>query len=300
MDGWTRTLRAVTMAPAVVVSTVAWLMLDALLPAGVGGLVLLIAPALTAVLWLRKAGRVGRLLDQVGVLLAGAREPTAVELVVLRPVSTRMVELEVNPVQLLVSRSARPYPPVRSFGRDQVVVSPLLIEGVRRRQLSAQEAAALLTHNIGWLRAQPTRGAIAVAAWTLPWRASSAVALRFGTAARRVPLLGFAWRMRFVVGTVAVIQSAVEGRTTSAVLVAALLTVTYTAPAARRAHDARLQMAADRYVSDRGLGPTLLGAMDRVGASRPDVARTRRLRAGGSAVAMSGSLTAPVLRLVRS
>jgi hypothetical protein len=296
----TRMLRLVAVGPAVVMSTAAWLMLTALLPAGAGGLVLVVVPVVLAVLWFGRSGRVGRLVNQVGVLLAGAREPTAKELEVLRPVIARLVELEVDPTQLLVSRPARPFPTVRPFGRDQVVVSPVLIEVVRRRQFAVEHAAALITHDIGWLRAQPTRAAVAIAAWALPWRALSTMASGLGTAARRVPLVEFAWKLRLLVGTVAVIQSAAEGRMTSAVLVAALLAVTYTTPAARRAHDGRLQTAADRYVIDRGLGPTLLGALAQVGAPRPEVERIRRLQAVVHAEASSGSPTEPVVRLVPS
>lgn len=300
MDAWTRTLRAVAMVPAVVVSTAAWLIVGALLPAGLGGLVLLVAPVVLVVLWLGRSGRVGRLVDQLGTLLAGAREPTADEVGVLQPVLMRLVELEVDSMRLLVSRSARPYPPVRPFGRDQVVLSPVLAEAVFRRQLAVEDAVALIVHNIGWLRAQPTRGAVAIATWTLPWRAVSVVISRVGAAARWVPLVGFAWRLRLVVGSVAVVQSAVEGRTGSAVLVAVFLAVTYTTPAARRARGARLQVAADEYVNARGLGPTLLGATYRVGAPQPDIARTRRLQAGVGVAAKGGPQARPALRLVPS
>lgn len=282
MDAWTRTLRAVAIAPAVVVSTVLWLVVAALLPAGVGGLMLLLVPAVLALLWMPRSGRAGRLVDRAGTLLAGAREPTAAELAALQPVLVRLLELDVEPMRLLVSRSVRLYPPVRPFGRDQVVVSPVLVEAVLGRQHGVEDAVALIVHNIGWLRAQPTRGAVAIEALTLPWRAVVAVVARVGAAARAVPLVGFGWRLRFVAGTVAVVQSAVEGRIASAVLVALFLAATYTTPAARRAHGARLQAVADGYVTARGLGPALLGAMYRVGAPTPDMERAARLRSGGA------------------
>ncbi|GAB3996457.1 hypothetical protein [Nocardioides marmoraquaticus] len=64
-------------------------------------------------------------------------------------------------------------------------------------------------------------------------------------------------------------------------LVALFLTATYTTPAARRARGARLQVAADHYVTARGLGPALLRAMYLVGAPTPDMKRTARIRDGG-------------------
>lgn len=298
MDAWTRTLRAVAIAPAVVVSTVAWVIVAALLPAGVGGLLLLAAPVALAVLWLGTSGLMGHLVDQVSALLAGAREPTADELRVLRPVGSRLVELEVAPMRLLVSRSARPYPPVRPFGRDQVVVSTVLVEAVFRCQLPVEDAVALIVHNIGWLRAQPARGAVAIAAWTLPWRGVSMVISRVGAVARWVPMVRFAWRVRSMVGAVAVLQSAVEGRAMSAALVAVFLVATYTTPAARRARGARLQVAADRYVSARGLGLALLDATYRIGAPEPDMGRTSRLTEGAGAPTGDGPQERPTLRLV--
>lgn len=296
MDAWTRTLRVVAIAPAVVVSTVLWLVLGALLPAGVGGLLLLVAPVMLALLWLPLSGRAGRLVDRAGTVLVGAREPSAAELAALRPVLARLLELDVEPTRLLVSRSARPYPPVRPFGRDQVVISPVLAEALFRHQVDVEDAVALIVHNIGWLRAQPTRGAVAIAALTLPWRAVTASASRVGFGARWVPFVGFAWRLRFVVGTVAVVQSAVEGRAVSAMLVAVFLAATYTTPAARRARGARLQVVADHYVTACGLGPALLRAMYRVGAPTPDMERATRLRAvdaGGTpnAVGVDGAGT---------
>jgi len=200
IDAWTRILRAVSLAPGVVVSTVVWLMAAALLPSGLGNLLLLGGLSMLAVLWLARSGRPGQLVDRVSAALAGAREPTQAELGALAPVLSRLADLEVDQMRWLVSRSPRPYPPVRPFGRDQVVVSPMLVEAVFRRQVGVEEAAALIAHAIGWLRAQPTRGDVAIAAWTLPWRALSAVIGRVGAAARWVPLVGFAWRLRFVVG----------------------------------------------------------------------------------------------------
>ncbi len=278
MDAWTRTLRAVAIAPAMVVSTGMWLVVTALLPPGVGGLLMLLAPLVLVLLWLPRAGRPGRLVDRTGTVLAGAREPTAAELAALQPVLARMHEFDVEPMRLLVSRSSRPYPPMRPFGRDQVVISPVLAEAVFRGQLDVEDAVALIVHNIGWLRAQPTRGAVAIAALTLPWRAVAAVAARVGAAARWVPFVAFAWRLRSVVGTIAVVQSAVEGRMVSAVLVALFLAATYATPAARRARSALLQTVADHYVTARDLGPVLLRAMYRVGAPTPDMERTTRLR----------------------
>jgi len=278
MDAWTRTLRVVALAPGVVVSTVVWLLVAALLPAGLGSVLLLAGLSLVAVLWLARSGRPARLVDRVGAWSAGAREPTPAELAALVPVLSRLGELEVGQLRWMVARSPRPYPPVRPFGRDRVVVSPVLVEAVFRRQVGVEEAVALIVHTIGWLRAQPTRGDVAIAAWTLPWRALSGVIARIGAAARWMPLVGLAWRLRFVVGGVAVVQSAVEGRTASAVLVVVFIAASYATPAARRARGARLQVTADKYVTSRSMGPALLTALHLVGAPTPDLERTTRLQ----------------------
>ena len=303
MGLWMRTLRVVSLFPAVLASSVVWLIVAVLLPLGVAGLMLVIAPAGLAVLWLGRSGRGGRVVDRVADVLAGAREPSEVELAALAPALTRLVDLQVDQTRLLISRGARPYPPVRSFGRDQVVISPWLVEALSQRRLDVEDAVALIAHAVGWLRAQPTRGAVAVAALTLPWRTLTSLISRVGAAARWVPLVGFAWRMRFIVGAVAAWQSAVDGRIVAAVLVALFFTATYTTPGARRAHALRLQLAADRYVVSRGLGLALLRAMHRVGTPDPEPGRGARLRAhptGAIGADSSNELALPRLRLVPS
>ena len=280
MDAWTRALRAVALAPGLVVSSAVWLMVAALLPAGLGDLLLLSGLALLVLLWSGRSGRLGWLVDQVGAVLAGAREPTPAEQLTFAPVLSRLAELEVDRVQWQVSRSGRSYPASLPFGRDQVVVSPVFVEAVFRGQVDVDDAAALVAHSAGWLRAQPTRGDIAIAAWLLPWRALARVIARVAAAARWVPLIGLAWRLRFVVGAIAVVQSVAEGREFSSGVVAMFITATYVAPAARRARGVRLQAAADKYVATHELGAALLTALQRVGAPTPDLERVARLQPG--------------------
>jgi hypothetical protein len=297
MDAWTRMLRAVALTPGLVVSTAVWLMVAALLPAGLGGLLLLCGLVLLVLLWSGRSGRLGWLVDQVGAVLAGAREPTPAEQLAFAPVLSRLAELEVDQLLWQVGRSGRSYPAARPFGRDQVVVSPVLVEAVFHGQVGVNEAAALVAHARGWLRAQPTRGEIAIAAWMLPWRALSPVIARVGGTARWVPLVGFAWQLRFVVGAIAVVQSAAEGRALSAIVVAVSITTTYVTPTARRARGARLQAAADQYVATPGLGPALLSALQRIGAPTPDLERVSRLQLGRDVPVPVGPAR-PLLRLV--
>jgi len=283
MDTWTRVLKVAWLAPGVLVSTVVWLMLAALVPAG--SILLLCGVILVVML------RMGRLADPATRLLAGARRASAGEREVLEALAGRLAGLEVAAVQLRVGRSTRPHPAVRPVGRE-LVVSPALLEAVFHRQVELDEAAALVTHAVGRVVTQRTSADLALAAWTLPWQLVAGVVRRVGAAARWVPLVGLAWQLRAVVGVVAVVQSAAADRMASAVVVAVFITATYLTPVARRAWGARVQRVADQYVVAHGLGVALLGALQRIGASTPDLDRTTRLRHRPEPPAR------PVLRLV--
>lgn len=311
MDALTRTLQVVAIAPAAVASTVMWFAIAALLPTGSGALLLVTGPGVLAVLWWHRPAGAERtdsssdarggaildvLVDRLVALVSWARKPTAEETAVLRPVLWRLRELGVDRTGLLISRSSRASALVRPFGRDYVVVAPAVVEGVLRQRLAVDDVVALVAHSVGWLRSQHTRGGEAIAVWTLPWRVVRALASRVAAVAQWLPLVGFAWRIRVGVGVVAMVQSAVEGRTVLAVLIASLFTASYLTPIARRARDARLQRAADSYVAARGLGPAFLRAVVRVGGSEPDPRRIIRLQSGcNDAVELR---TRPARRLV--
>ena len=168
-----------------------------------------------------------------------------------------------------------------SAAQGTLVVSPWLVEAVGCGAISQAEAGALIVHAVGRHRAAGQRFEVAQTVWLLPWRAVTglvtAVAARFA----RFPMVGPAWKVRGVVGVVAVVQSVAEGRAISGVLGGLFVALTYLVPAARRAWDTRLARAGDILVIHNGLGPVLAGLMSRHGRPLPRE-RSQRLSASGS------------------
>jgi len=90
----------------------------------------------------------------------------------------------------------------------------------------------------------------------MPWQVLRAVCLAIGATIALIPLTAFAWNVRFVVSTVAVVQSVNEGRTASGVIVAVFIALTYLTPRWHRQLAIRSQDA-DRFVADQQLGDAL-------------------------------------------
>ncbi len=187
-------------------------------------------------------------------LLARARAATGGERAVLAPVLAAHGR-GMPAVVLYVRRAPRaPTPPAMVIGKSSLTVTPWLIEATYRGWITGEEASALVLHAVGRHRAGRHRLEFAVLAATTPWRAVSAVARGVGGPFAWFPLMRFAWSLRGIVGAVAVVQSAVEGRGVYGAIAGVFVALTYLVPAAARAREHRLVVEADRLVVARGLG----------------------------------------------
>jgi hypothetical protein len=124
-------------------------------------------------------------------------------------------------------------------------------------QLPADQTAGVIAAAVGRIRVGQTRFDIAVEFWTIPWQIVRAVALAVAKTVSWFPLTKFAWRIRFVVATVAAAQSVADGRIAAGVVVAVFIALTYLAPRWQRQWDVRSQDDSDRFVADHGLGDAL-------------------------------------------
>lgn len=248
----TRTLHALVRVPGLVVSTVLTWMVGALLPP-LGGLVLFVG-GLAVMLALCA----GRLEGPAVRLLCGARALSAAQTAALAPAVTLLcrqglgppaIELYVDDDVVGVSAGAA--------GRRGVVVSAGLAQATQLGHLPADQTAAVIAAAVGRIRLGQSKYDLAERFWTIPWQLVLAVAAVTARAVRWLPLTGFAWRIRFVVAAVAVVQSVAGGRPASAVVVAVLIALTYLGPRWRRQWDLRSQDDADRFVADHGLGEAL-------------------------------------------
>jgi len=248
----------VTHLVAVVASFLLILVFTAVLPFGLGYVVLLgmiVAVGLVA----------GGVLEGPAVRLATrASAPTDGELQVLSTVPDLWERPRVL-VRRSTARTASTAAPVVIVGRF-TVVSAALVEALYSSWLSTREVTALVLHARGRHQvAAPRRGEVAITVVETPWRLVVGVFRGVGRAFAWMPLGSLAWRLRGVVGVVCLVQSVAEGRTWPGVLGAVVIALTYLAPAAHRAIEARATAAGDAEVVAAGLGGVLVDVLGRSG-----------------------------------
>ena len=260
-------LKAVTHLVAVVASLLLVLVSTAVLPFGLGSIVLL---GMIVVVGLVTGGA----LEGPAVrLTARASAPTDGELQVL----SRIPDLA--GAHVLVCRStANTAAPVVIMG-PFTVVSAALVEALCRGWVSTRVVTALVVHARAHHQVIAIRRAeVAIALVETPWRIVVRIFHGVGGAFAGVPLGTTAWRLRGVVGVVCVVQSVAGGRTVPGVLGAGVIALTYLVPAAGRAIEARATAAGDAEVVAAGLGGSLVEVLGRSG-QRLSLERRQRLLA---------------------
>lgn len=253
-------LRAVTLAPALLVSFVLTVVVCALLPPAPGLVTFMAAGGVLVALAL------GQLQEPAIAALTRSQPATEAELRVMTPVLAELCGRGVDIGALFVRRIQGPSTPVAvAIGRRTVVVSPGLVEATCRGAVTGAEAAAALAHAVGRRQAIRPRLELAVLAATTPWRLMVATFRGVGRAFAWLPFVRLAWTLRGVVGVICVVQSVAEERAWAGLLGGAVIAVTYLVPAAGRRIEFRTEAEADQFVLSLGLGPVLAGLLRRYG-----------------------------------
>jgi STE24 endopeptidase len=166
-------------------------------------------------------------------------------------------------------------------GRRSVAVTAGLVNALARGTLSPAEGGALLTHEIGHLRARDTRYGLAVAWLTAPWRAVVAV---FGGLVRlivgKVPTARAAVLVLWpLVLAVTAVQAVQQHAWVPLAVLAAVGVVLAVQPLVDAALVRAGERAADDYAIGLGAGPELAAALSRMSpAPAPAPAEAGRLR----------------------
>jgi hypothetical protein len=247
-----RMSQALARSPSLVVSTVLTCMIGALLPP-LPGLTLFVG-GLTLTVVLCAGG-----LERPAVRLLGrARVLSEAETAALAPAIALLCQRGLGPPAVeIYARDGEVGINAGAAGRRSVVVSAGLLQAAQIGQLPANQAAAVIAAAVGRIRLGQTRFDIAVEFWTTPWQLVRAVCLVIAKTISLLPLSEFAWRIRFVVGAVAVAQSVADGRITGGLVVAVSIALTYLAPEWQRNWRMRSQDDSDRFVADHELGDAL-------------------------------------------
>ena len=220
-------LKAGVVIPDVLISSLLWLVIIAALPTAVGFAVTAVGIALGALL----AAGLGE--DAVVRVLYRARRATPAEAPRLR-VAWRIAthQLDADGVRLRIVNFG---PPVATAGRRHVLLNRDVVDAYCTNNLNAHQVAALIAQGIGRLGHGHTRFDLLWTVWTIPWDFIRGLAYAIGRRLAWIPLVQFAWRTRFVVGTIAVVLEAQAGRWPSPLVIAVFLALSYLMPYCRGA-----------------------------------------------------------------
>jgi hypothetical protein len=162
-------------------------------------------------------------------------------------------------------------------GDHDLVVSLRLLRWAMAGEVSQERVCAVVAHAKGLRRVWGSQ--LVAVSWLLgaPWRvvATAGDAMR----ARKVmaAVAALAWRMRWLVGVVAVVQQVWAGRWWVGLSVAVLLTLTWVVPRWEVALSQRLASIGDRQAVAEGFGAELAEALRAHRGSVADLARVAEL-----------------------
>jgi hypothetical protein len=255
------------------VSTVVTCMVGALLPAAPAWALFVGGPVLMGVLL------AGRGEGPAVRLLVGAREPQQHELAALRPALALVGQRGLLPpaVDLLVRRRS-PEVVTGAIGRRTVLISEGLAASCARGAVRPQTTAALLAHAVGRIRLEQTRFNVAAEFWMLPWRVLEQIGRAVGRIAGWLPLTRLAWRVRALLGVVALVQATAQGRALFGVGAATVVALSYLVPWCQKRADRAAEGEADMVVIAAGLGPELAAFLTSGRPTSRVLARACRLR----------------------
>jgi hypothetical protein len=251
-------LRAVTLAPALLVSLVLTVVGCALLPPALGLVAFLAAAGLLVAL------AIGRLEVPAIATLTRSRSATAAELQVMAPVLAELGGRCVDVDALFVRWRQTPTTSVATAIADRaVVVTPGLVDATHRGALTTEESVAAMAHAVGRRRAIRPRLELTMLAARTPWRLVLMTFRGVGRAFAWLPFMRLAWTLRGVVGAICIVQSLAEDRAAPGILGGAVIALTYLVPAASRRIEVIAEAAADQLVVSFGLGSVLAGLLRR-------------------------------------
>lgn len=266
-------VKVAAFAPPVLVSTLLVLCMAPLLPPALGWVLLLGGPAVAV------------------FLLSRSGEALAVRALFRARPLTDEEQADLAPALALLCQSGLGHPVIRLWvqprvvpvasggvGRHSVTVSGGMVGALRDRQLPDDQAAAVIAHAAGVVRAGVVRSDAVLEFWTLPWQIVRTVAVRAARFFAWLPFTALAWRMRWIVSGVALVQGVLDGRAVAmgaGVAAAVVFAISYAVPVLGRAWAAVVTETGDRAVLDVGMGESMARFLRR--CSGPDRSRINRL-----------------------
>lgn len=158
----------------------------------------------------------------------------------------------------------------RTSGRDAImptahdlVLSHRFVTWVVTGKLSEEETCAVVSHALGRQVVDSSPLVASFDAYCGPWQIVAQVAGGVAAGASRLPLLPLAWKVRWIVFGVAVVDSYLNQRWPAMVLVAIIAVLSWSTGFFAARWALTLQRLGDERVIAEGFGPTLAGMLRR-------------------------------------
>ncbi len=165
-------------------------------------------------------------------------------------------------------------------GERHLVVGADVLRRVLTGDLADEQVSALVTHALGQRHMHGSPLVAAVEVYCLPWELVAMVANHVGRARRRVPLLPLAWRARWVVFGMALIDSVRGSRWPALIGVALIALLSLTTGYLQGRWIKRMHALGQQRAAADGFGPALAGPCAHCTASRMAVRRVETLTEG--------------------
>lgn len=237
-------LKFAVVVPDMIISSLIWLVLIAALPPAVAFGVTAAAVAVATVL----AAGLGE--NTAVRILYGARRPTPTEARLLAgPCQMVACRVEIDGLRLrIVPKGA----PVSTAGRRHVLLARDVVDAYRADRITDGEVAALIAHGIGLLRHGYTRLDLLWVFWTAPWDFIRGLVVSSGRHLAWVPLGGFAWQTRFIVGGIAVVLETQAGRWPAPIVIGVFIALSYVMPRWGSSWEEHLAQSSDEFAAELG------------------------------------------------
>lgn len=177
----------------------------------------------------------------------------------------------------------------RMGGRDVVmatahdlVLSDRFVTWVATGKLSEDETCAVVSHALGRQVVDSSALVASLGAYCGPWLIVDQVLGGLAAAAGRVPLAPFAWKVRWVVFGVAVVDCYLNQRWAAMVLVAVFAVLSWSTGFFAARWSVALERLGDRRVIAEGFGPTLATMLRRGSCGIAQQERAELLNQGRS------------------
>ena len=247
-----RLLKAAVVIPDLIIASLLWLMILALLPPAVAFMATILGITSAAL----AATGLGE--DAVVRVLYRARRPTASE--APRLAVAWRIAIHHSDTSDVTLRIVTHGPPIATGGRRHLLLRRDIVDAYVANGINAHQMAALIAQGIGRLRSGHTRFDLLWAVWTIPWDLIRGLARAIGHRLVWIPLVHFAWRTRLFVGVIAVMLEAQAGRWPSLLVIAVFLAMSYAMPYLRRAWDRWLKEAEQSNLVGLAVDPRITSA----------------------------------------